>query len=372
MTSRNDIIEGVREDDRRKRDDAKVDALQAQIDEMRRMTRELLSRQFRLEEQIKGSEASLAQYRVALDQHRHDVSQAAQARQLEDARVRQSVSELSARIDDSTRPIRTLQAHVAELIETVRRQREDSGHDTKQFDDLRAQIGHLAAHGERQITVAQGLRDSIEAVRVEVERQQRDLLRTDDGVRIVEQELRRRVAELMQQMENLAAHTEEELSVLGSLQAQIDELREAAKGIAPEFEVVHQDQQRLEADVARFNMQAVERDEITAERVEEIRQQFELQLRDGQEVADQRHERATQRVDQLEEVDRDLGYRIKMLEMQLEELHQIDRRMRREMWYLHEQRVRVQFEQAQQSLEAVIEARRDAERRLSDGAKPER
>lgn len=366
MNTRNDLAEGVREDDRRKREEAKFQGLQAQIDELRQVTRELLSRQFRLEEQLKASETAWAQHRLALEQHRQDVAQAAQARQVEEARFRQQLTDLGARIDDATRPIRSLQAHMAELVETVRRQKEDVGHDTKRFDELRALIDHLAAHGERQVSVSQALRESIDAIHSEVDRLQRELIRTDDGVRIVEQEMRRRFAEIVQQTENLEARIEEELLGIGALQAQLDDLREAMNVVDPQFEALRQAYQRLDAEIDRYHAQALERDEITTERLDELRLQFDAQLRDAMQTQDQRYERTVQRGDQLEETDRELSYRLKMIEIQLEELQQVDQRLRRELWYLHEQRARMRFEQAEQELEAVVQARREAEKLQDD------
>lgn len=363
MGSRSDFVNVVRDEDRRKREEAKIQHVQQQLDESRHMARELLSRLLRLEEQFKASEAAWAQHRLALDQHKHEVAQAGQARQLEEARVRQQLNDLAVRIEDSTRPIRSLQAHVAELVETVRRQREDTGHDTKKYDELRGLIEHLAAHNERQISVAQSLRDSIDAVRHEVERQQREILRTDDAVRIVEQELRRRVAELVQQLENMQLRMQDEFGSVRAVEAQVSELRDFLETIDPQFEGIRETQERFEADVARFHAQAVERDELAAERLEEIRQQFDLQVRDLHEIADQRYERANHRVDELEEVDRSLSYRITMIEMHLDELRQVDERLRREMWYLNEQRARLRLEQAQHELEAITEMRREADQR---------
>lgn len=362
VSARNDIADNHREDARRKRDDAKVQTLQAQIDEMRHTSRELLSRQLRLEEQLKANEASLAQDRIELEQHIYDVGQSAQAKQLDESRLRQQLAELSARIEDATRPIRSLQAHVAELIETTRRNRDSSGIDTRKFEELGGLIDQVAARGERQSAVSQNLRDSIDAVRSELERLQRDLLRTDDGVRIVEQELRRRVAEIVQYVENLEARMVSELSGIGALQAQIESLASDLTLIDPQFEAIRQVQSAIQAQLTRFNEQAVERDELAAERVEEMRQQFDKQLRDLQELSEQRSERSVARDDQLEETDRDLAYRIKVIEIQLEEFHQADRRARREMWRIHEQRARLDLDQAQQALEMLIESRRDADR----------
>ncbi|HEX3721708.1 MAG TPA: hypothetical protein VHV31_02900, partial [Nitrolancea sp.] len=106
MTVRNDLRDVARDDERRKRDEAKIQTLQSQIDELRAMTREFVGRQMRMEDQFKTSDATIAQYRISMEQHRHEVAQSGQARQLEEVRVRQQLSDLATRIEDSTRPIR--------------------------------------------------------------------------------------------------------------------------------------------------------------------------------------------------------------------------------------------------------------------------
>lgn len=366
MAARNDLREIARDDERRKRDEAKIQTLQAQIDELRNMAREASSRQLRLEDQLKTSEANIAQYRIILEQHRHEVSQSAQARQLEEARVRQQMSDLSTRIDDSTRPIRSIQAHLGELLETVRRQRDDVSHDTKRFDDLRSLIDHLGAHSERQVAVSQALRDSIENVRVEVERQQRDLLRIDDATKIVDQDARRRLTEVIQQVENVNARLTEELTGVSALSLRVDEVEQTLTGVWPNFDAQRETQQRLESEIERFHTQSVERDDLVSERIEEIRQQAESQLNNLDAATSQRFERLSARTEQLDEVDRDLAYRLSLIEMQIEELTRIDQRLRREMWYLSEQHARLRLEQSQQELEQVIDARRQAEQRTGD------
>lgn len=366
MSTPNNYLETVRNDERRKRDEADAQTLRDQLGELRQVARELVTRQLRLEEQVRAGDTELAKYRSQFDQHRHDIAQGAQARQLEEARVRQQLSELSERIDDSTRPIRTLQAHVAEILETVRRKRDEPVQDSRKYDELRAVVEHLAAHGELQSTVSKSLGDSVDAIRTEIERVQRDLLRTNDGVKIVEQDGRRRIAEVFQQIENYGIQILDASGRYERLQTQIEELREAGQEVDPQFETVWKAQKRTDEEIARFQNQAVERDELMAERIEAVHQQLETELHDVRQAANQQHERIFQRADKLEEVDRELAYRLSMLEMQIEELRQVDQQLRREVWYLNEQRARVRYEQAQQELEAVIEARRKAESQRGD------
>ncbi|MBO9405714.1 MAG: hypothetical protein J7448_11575, partial [Thermomicrobium sp.] len=79
-------------------------------------------------------------------------------------------------------------------------------------------------------------------------------------------------------------------------------------------------------------------------------------------VSDQRAERVQAEFETLQAVDRELRYRIDLIEVRLDELREIDRQLRAELWRLLEQRVRLHFEQAQQELEQFIEQRQRAER----------
>uniref|UniRef100_A0A831T8F8 Uncharacterized protein n=1 Tax=Thermorudis peleae TaxID=1382356 RepID=A0A831T8F8_9BACT len=359
---RADLINLARDEERRRREEARQQALQAQIDELRHLIRELVSRQLRLEEELKASEADWAEQRQALEQHRHEVAQAAQARQLEEARFRQQLTELSQRIDESTRPIRSLQAHVAELLEAVRRQREDTGQDTRRYDELRILIDHLASHVERLSVVGQSLRSSVDAVTAEVERLGRDLNKVHDGLRIVEQEVRRRVTEVFQELESLKPQIKEGQAKHQMLQAQIEGLREDFATIDPRFSELSLEIDRLAAEIERLRSHALERDELANERLEELRQQFDAQFRDITAIAEQRHSRTGEQLDQLAAADRELTYRVDLIEVRLEELREIDRQLRSELWRLHEQRARLRLEQAQQELERIIEARQQMER----------
>ncbi len=118
--------DNVRDEERRRRDEAKINTLQQQLDEMRSMVREVVARQSRNEEGFKQYELALSQLRTSTEQHRHEVSQSLQARGLEDSRVRQQLTELDSKIEETSRPIRSLQAHIAEIIETLRRGRDET------------------------------------------------------------------------------------------------------------------------------------------------------------------------------------------------------------------------------------------------------
>jgi chromosome segregation ATPase len=368
MSGRNGYVDYVRDDDQRRREDTQQYGMQQQIDELRQVIRELSTRCARLEDQLKTSQSAAAQDRLALEQHQHEVAQAAQARQLEEARVREQLGELSSRIDESTRPIRALQAHVSELIEAVRRFRDEDTDVDKRIEDLRSQTEHLAAHHERHIVNVQGLRDQIETLRGEIDRAQREQHQVSDSVKIVEHEFKRRLQELHQEILAYDTKFRDYSSVWQTLQVQIDAIREHSETHVPRIEQVEVDIEQVAREIERVAEQTRERDDMNSQRIEEVRQRLDHDVQDLRDSDEQRHQRIDSRIDDLEQLDREVSYRVNMLEMTLDELRQDDARVRRDLWYLHEQRVRTRMEQIQEELEHVREQRREAERRWSMGS----
>jgi chromosome segregation ATPase len=365
VSGRNDLRDTAREDERRKRDEAKIVTLQQQLDEMRQLVRELLSRQGRNEEQFRNYEVGLAQVRAAVDQHRHEVSQTSQARAMEDGRVRQQLTELDARIEETGKPIRSIQAHVAEVVETLRRGRDDTHDEQRRYDELRTVIEHVAAIAERSSGVSQVLRDSIDSLRTDLEQTQRDLLKAEDASKIVDQEGRRRFAEAAQDTQNIVARLEDMRPMFGQLDAKIDDLRGAIVHIDPALEELAHVDGQVQEEIARFYSQTIERDDLLAERIDEIRRYLDTQSRDLRQIVEQRFDKLNARVDGMVDTDRELAYRLNMLEMRLDELREVDVKLRREVWQLHEARTRWRLDQIQAELEIVNETRRVAEAELA-------
>lgn len=350
-----------RQEDERRRDEARVVALQNQIDELRQAMRELLSRQIRGEETVKLVESASAQQRLALEQFRQDAHQTAQARALDENRTRQQISDLDTRIEDSTRPIRSLQAHVNELLELSRKKTDDTGQHQRRFDELRSAIEHVSAHSDRTLVVTHQLRDSLDIVRAETDQLRRDILRAEDAVKIVDQEARRRVAEINQATENTGARIDELRSDLSHLYDLIEDTRRSIVHVDPALEELRATDVDLRTDLTRFQAQAIERHELMLERDEDVRQETDTQFMDVRQIVEQRAERLAERIETAYEQHRELVFRVNALYGQLDELRQIDTSLRRDIWYLHEQRVRLRLEQIQEELDLVSGQRRDSD-----------
>jgi chromosome segregation ATPase len=310
---------------------------------------------------FKHYESATAQNRIAIDQLRQESQQSAQARALDENRTRQQVNDLDARLEDVTRPIRSLQAHVMELVEAARLKSDDTSQYRQRDEELQTQIEHLSAHVDRTGVLIHQVRDSIDGVREETDGLRRDIVRAEDSIKIVDQDSRRRVAEVTQSGATITGRIDELRSDLGHLFDLIDDTRRSIVHVDPSLEELRDADAAARQELGRVQTQAVERHELLMERVEDMRGDIDSRFADVRQALEQRHERLTERIDDLNEAHRELGFRISQLGGQLDELRLVDASVRRDLWLLNEQRVRLRLDQAQQELDLIAAQRRDAE-----------
>ena len=357
----------LRQDDERRRDEARLAALQNQVDELRQALRDVLTRQAREEELLKHYESATAQNRMAIEQLRQESQQTAQARALDENRTRQQIADLDARIEDVGRPVRSLQAHVMELVEAARLKAEDTAQYKQRDDELQAQIERLSAHVDRTGVLIHQARDSVDAVREETDGLRRDIIRAEDSIKIVDQEARRRVTEVAQGGELATGRIDELRSDLGHLFDLIDDTRRSLVHVDPSLEELRDADAAMRQELARMQAQGSERHDLLLERVEDMRGDIDARFADTRQALEQRYERLSERIEDLNEAHRELGFRIGQLSGQLDELRLVDSSVRRDLWLLNEQRVRLRLDQAQQELDLISAQRRDAESETAAG-----
>jgi chromosome segregation ATPase len=323
--------------------------------------RELVTRRGRDEELLRHHESAAAQNRLAIDQLRQETQQSAQARALDENRTRQQIVDLDARIEDVGRPIRSLQAHVVELIDAERLKADDTAQYRQRDDELQTQIEHLSAHVDRSGVLIHQVRDSVEAVREETDVLRRDIVRAEDSIKIVDQEARRRVAAIAQEGETVTSRIDELRSDLGHLFDLIDDTRRSIVHIDPSLEELREVDAAIRQEFGRAQGQSTERHELVLERVEDMRGDIDARFVDVRQALEQRHERLSERIEDLNEIHRELGFRITQLSGQLDELRLVDSALRRDLWLINEQQVRLRLDQAQKELDLITAQRKDSE-----------
>jgi chromosome segregation ATPase len=351
----------MRQEDDRRREEARAATLQSQVDELRQALRELASRQTRDTEQIKLQETTIAQLRLTIDQLRQEAQQSAQARALDENRTRQEVGDLEARIEDATRPVRSLQAHVSELLEASRRKVDDSQQTMKRFEEIETIIEHLSAVSDRTSAISHTLRESIEAFRAEVDGLHRDIIRAEDAVKIVDQEARRRATDVIAITEGYSARIDELRADLAHLYDSLEDTRRGLVHVDPTLDELRAGELQLRQDLNRLQAQSTERHDLLIEVQDDHRQETDARFEHLRGAIEERIERLNERLEESGEGQREFSYKLSDVNSALEELRQVDATLHRDIWYLHEQRVRVRLEQIQEELDTVTAQRRDAE-----------
>jgi len=350
-----------RQEDDRQRAEARLLGLHSAVDELRQALRELASRQVRLDESLRQNEGIEAQNRLAIEQVRQDMNQSMQARILDENRTRQVIADFDTRIDDMTRPLRALQSQVHELSEASRRKIDDSGLVQKRFEEIRVQIEDVRSLADRSVAMAHQLREAVEEANQESDDIRREMMRTDDQIKMVDQEMRRRVTEVASNSEGYGARFDELRSDVAHAFELIEQTRRAIVPFEPAIDELREKDGQLRQDITRYASQNAERIEAVMERQESIVQDIDGRFGELKQSQDQRVDRLSDRIEQVEEQHRQLIYRLSRLVNELEGLRQGDDGLQRELWVLHEQRVRLRLEQVQQELDYLTRLRRDAE-----------
>ncbi len=358
MEARQAMDARARDEERRRRDAVTINNLQQQIDELRALVRDHVARVGRSDEIVKNVEVMIADVRADLDDHRRGTVQYAQARQLDENRVRAALADMHGGISEAHGAIRTLQAQTAELIEQTRARRDTTETTNRRFDELQAQISRTFAQQDRLAEMLKAVRENIEEVRVEAAQARREYQRVEDAIRIVDSEAKRRVVEVEQLIEVIPPRVEEALRRIAAVET-------AFKSVGEEFARIHNNLANLAAiDVRQeevyttINEQALERHDLVLERLEEVRQQGDAVARDLRHAAEERDAYLASRVDVSDEALRDVAHRITLVNTRVDEVGQRIADVRKELARASEQQVRSRFKQVQQELEEVIELNR--------------
>lgn len=267
-----------REDDSLKKGEAQIYQLQQQVDELRRLLREQVSRQHLVEENWKQAESRIGQLTEQQSKQSAEHVQQVQVRSLEEHRIKQDVAELQVRINEPIKPIRDLRAQLQEILESRRRDVEQFSFDKNALEKLSNGIRDLQAQFTRYDAISKDLRESVKITANAQEFYQRELDRMLDVQRTLEQVVRRQAEEFRQEIKSVRAEVQlftNRISRLEDLQRQ-DVAR--IEEIPPQFEALRVEDDRVAANIVRVEKILNERFVVSQMRLEEIRQQIETQF----------------------------------------------------------------------------------------------
>ncbi len=327
MVGRLNIRDNLRDDERRRRDEARLIALEEGLDELRAQRAEIQA--------VNG------------------------ARQGDETRLRAALDELEARLAGLTAPIPNLEARLTELANQMRAKLQELTSDQGRFDDLQAQIDRLPPQIARSADVARDLRDGLTALKGEIEAVRADVQRVSDTAGMVEQDVRRRTSDAVGRLAEVNARIDGLRDELPPLGVQIDRVRHELHGALPRFDTLEAADRELKEEVDRNAVLSFDRHVQALARVDEGRAALEERIKIVERLNDTRFGATMARFTEMEEADRGLAHRITLLAVRLDELREQDAAIRAEMRRLEELRVRVRLEQAQQEAVAFRERLRE-------------
>lgn len=359
MEGRNvvDLRANARDDERRRREEATVNALQQQVDELRHLLREQLNRQGRIEEQLRLGEAQLGQVRAELDDVRQETGRAGQLRQLDEHRVRQQMAELQSRVEEPQRPLRALQAQMAELIDQLRQEREQVTHGERQVEAVRVQVEGYRNDIARALETARLTREALDGVHQAQSALAREIQKVGDRIHLVEQEARRRMAEVEQAVANVAGRIDEVASYRPGLEESIRQARDELAAFQPQLDALGTRYGQQMQALARVQAQAEERDGLIQGRVEEVRTALTEEIGRIMDAVDEAVDGIHTRITAWEEGQRELNGRLSQTSVQIGALQGRDDRLAELLRRTEERLVLQWLEQAQQAWEALMERR---------------
>jgi chromosome segregation ATPase len=244
---------------------------------------------------------------------------------------------------------------------------DDTSQTEQRLDELVVIIEHLSALGDRTSAITHGLRDNIDGVRTEVEGFRRDIIRAEDAIKIVDQEGRRRTTEVQDVAESYSARIDELRADLGHLYDSFEDQRRGLVHVDPTLDELRSDLLGLRQDINRLQGQVTERHDLLIDMHDDHRQETDARFEQIRQHFEERLDRLNERIEEAAEASRETSYKLSDLNAILEELRQVDSALHRDIWYLHEQRVRVRLEQIQEELDVATAQRREAETEAQSG-----
>ncbi|MEI6045400.1 MAG: hypothetical protein WCS37_13715 [Chloroflexota bacterium] len=319
-----EIGKNYRDSDQSKKGEAQVFQLQQQVDELRRLLREQMARQHSLEDNWKQSEARIIQVREQADKQAAELTQMVQVRLLEEHRMKQDLSELQVRINEPTKPLRELRSQIANIVETRRREGDQVGLDKSALEKLATSIRDVHAQVARLDAQIKDLREGIKITANAQEFYQRELERIMDIIHSHEQVVRRQAEEVRVEFKSLR----EEIGLFSNRIARTEDLQrlDAAKleELPPMFEVLHLEDERIQAQIVRAEKVLSDRYIIYQDRLEEIRQQVESQFFNVNQLMSGQVESDAVRFIQIDDRFRVLDGSLLEIQMRIEQVKQIE------------------------------------------------
>lgn len=317
-----DLTAKYEEERLRAHEQSQIVYLQGQIDELRRLLKDQTNKYNWAMEQVRKTDAGVAQVQSLFERHAEEVTQANEAVRRDVVALRKEVAGGLVKIDESVRPIRDLQAQIQQVAEARKQDRDYVASWLGRIEAVERQILSLQAQtkelDERQRQVLLQLDRLREADTVAVQ----EARRVGDELQIEKQSLRRQAVEAQQLVGDVRSVLEEHASRI----ARLDEIRQHidlfSETLPKQLSDLAAKLPDLTSEIKRVERISTERFLMNQERLEEVRQQSDEKLGELQSADEQHLRQLTAWLERIDSYLRELEQRLTRSTTRLEIAHQ--------------------------------------------------
>jgi chromosome segregation ATPase len=296
--------------------------LQGQIDELRRLLKDQTNKYNWAMEQVRKTDAAVAQVQGIVEQHGEQVTQANEAVRRDVLALRKEVAGALVKIDEGVRPIRDLQSQIQQVAEARKQDRDYVASWLGRIEQLEQQLTAIQSQvketDDRQRQILLQLDRLREADTVAVQ----EARRISDELQIEKQSLRRQAVEAQQLVMDVRAVLDDHaarIARLDEIRQQIDLFTDTLPRQITDLAGKLPD---MTAEIKRVERISTERFLMNQERLEEVRQQADEKIGGLQEADEQYLRQLTAWLERVDGYLRELEQRLTRSTTRLENTQQ--------------------------------------------------
>lgn len=317
-----DLTAKYEEERLRAQEQSQIVYLQGQIDELRRLLKDQTNKYNWAMEQVRKTEASVAQVQGLFDRHTEEVTRSVELVRRDVAGLRKEIAGALVKVDESVKPIREMQAQIQQVAEARKQDRDYVStwfgrieQTAQQILALQAQIKELDERQRQYVLQLDRLREADAATIQEARR-------VGDELQIEKQSLRRQAVESQQLVADVRGILEDHAARI----MRLDEIRQQidlfAETLPRQISEVGARLPDIISEIKRIERLSTERFLMNQERLEDLRLQADEKLATLQEVDEQNLRQLTSWLERIDTWLRELEQRISRTTSRVEVVQQ--------------------------------------------------
>lgn len=331
-----DLTAKYEEERLRAHEQSQIVYLQGQIDELRRLLKDQTNKYNWAMEQVRKTEASVAQVQGLFDRHAEEVTRSVELVRRDVAGLRKEISGALVKVEESVKPIREMQAQIQQVAEARKQDRDYVAtwfgrieQTEQQILALQSQIKELDERQRQYVLQLDRLREADAATIQEARR-------VGDELQIEKQSLRRQAVESQQLVADVRGILEDHAARI----VRLDEIRQQidlfAETLPRQISDLGARLPDIVGEIKRIERLSTERFLMNQERLEDLRLQADEKLATLQEVDEQNLRQLTSWLERIDSWLRELEQRLSRTTSRMEvtqqtHIHRIVELERREL-----------------------------------------